>query len=87
MQTYVKIDEKYWQVFVQVSEGKLWLRSSRGIKKGFVRQIDLQKMEDLFTFEILGNQQIHFVYEGESYFFYDSGLGLREYLSTNLFVK
>lgn len=87
MQTYVKIEGKYWQVFVQVSEGTLWLRSSRGVKRGIVRQIDLGKIEDLFAFEMLGNQQIHFTYEKESYFFYDSGLGLSEYLSTNLLVK
>lgn len=87
MQTYVKIDGTYLHVFIHISENILSISSDQGLLKTISRKVDLNKIDNLFVLQLYGGKQISFSYEGEQYLFYASGLGVTNYLETNLLVK
>lgn len=87
MQTYVKIEETYLHVFIHITANRLWLRSQQGLRQAIVREIDLSKLTNFFVMELFGSKQISFTYEGESFIIYEAGLGVSDYLETNLIAK
>lgn len=84
MQTYIKIGEQYLYAYIQIREGKLWLRSDRGFKKSIVQQLCLTQISDIFILEALGGKQVGFTYEGQRYTIYEVGKGLGDYVVTQL---
>ncbi|WP_314063329.1 hypothetical protein [uncultured Vagococcus sp.] len=87
MNTYVKIGETYFHVFVHIEDGVMSLRSIQGFRKAVQREIRLGSIQDLFVIELWGSRQITFTYEGEDYRIFNQGLAMVDYLERNLCEK
>lgn len=87
MNTYVKIGEKYFHVFLEISDSIMSLRSEQGLRKAIRREIQLDHIQDLFVIELWGSRQISFSYEDEDYRIFNQGLAMIDYLERNLCEK
>lgn len=87
MQTYIKIGQKYLFARIQISDNQLFIHSHQGIRQAIERKIDLTQIDCLYKAQFFGSEQIYFSYEGEHYWIYEAGLGVKDYLETNLVVK
>lgn len=83
MQTYMKINQEYLFVRLHLSSKQLTIQGQQGMGRSVKKVIDLAKIDCLYEAPYFGNQQVYFSYEGDHYWIYESGLGLREYLENH----
>ncbi|MBM7712898.1 hypothetical protein [Enterococcus xiangfangensis] len=90
MNTYVKVQQdnlqEHFQVSLHFSDKQLQLVRSRGFKRPTIQNLQLTEIKHLFINEFLGCPIISFFYRDRRYTFYQSGLGVIEYLKEHLLV-
>ncbi|MDT2597810.1 hypothetical protein P7D52_12295 [Enterococcus dongliensis] len=88
MNTYVSVQQEnlqeHFQVSLHFSDDQLQLVRNRGLKRPIIQKLRLVEIKHLFIHEVLGCPIISFFYRDRRYTFYQSGLGVMEYLKEHL---